>query len=152
MDKSNKTRVVIFDLDGTLADVSRRRKILQQTPKAWDAFFADMDSDPPNPPIVELYKVLEASRLYSMYVVTGRPERYREVSARWISFQGLKAERLFMRIDGDKREDHIIKMEILNEIRASGEEIAFVVDDRESVVKMWRENGVTCLQCDYWND
>ncbi|HXE95903.1 MAG TPA: hypothetical protein VN642_05835 [Dongiaceae bacterium] len=152
MDKVNKSRVVIFDLDGTLADVTRRRKILQQTPKAWDAFFADMDSDPPNPAIVELYKVLEASRLYSMYVVTGRPERYREVSARWISIQGLKVERLFMRINGDKREDHIIKMDILNEIRASGEEIAFVVDDRESVVKMWRENGVTCLQCDYWSD
>jgi hypothetical protein len=53
-----------------------------------------------------------------------------------------------MRADKDFRADHIVKEEMLSFLRSSGNEILFVVDDRQQVVDMWRRNGVICLQCD----
>lgn len=144
-------KAVVFDLDGTLANIQKRREILKQNPKNWDNFFSDMASDLPNHAIVELFKVLAATQCYIMIVVTGRPERYREVSSRWLAKHDLKIANMFMRREGDRRGDNIVKREILHEIQSSGLEIAFSVDDRESVVKMWRDNGITCLQCDDGN-
>ncbi len=59
-----------------------------------------------------------------------------------------------MRADKDSRKDFIIKKEILEVIRKDFDdpEILFVVDDRPSVVKMWREEGLVCLQCAEWNE
>ncbi len=52
---------------------------------------------------------------------------------------------LHMRAEGDYRPDYIVKSQILDGILADGHDIAFVVDDRPSVVAMWRERGLTCL-------
>ena len=41
-----------------------------------------------------------------------------------------------------------IKKEILGKLKAENKDILFVVDDRQQVVNMWRDNGITCLQCD----
>jgi predicted kinase len=57
-----------------------------------------------------------------------------------------------MRKGGDHRSDVIVKSEILDEILARGHDIAFVVDDRPRVVEMWRQRGLTCLQCRDWEE
>ncbi len=41
----------------------------------------------------------------------------------------------------------MVKAQILDGIIDDGFEIILVVDDRQSVVAMWRERGLTCLQC-----
>ena len=40
-----------------------------------------------------------------------------------------------------------VKQDILNSLRTQGKDILFTIDDRQSVVDMWRANGITCLQC-----
>ncbi len=57
-----------------------------------------------------------------------------------------------MRREGDYRQDFVVKSEILDRILAEDNEIAFIVDDRPSVVSMWRERGLTCLQCRDWDE
>lgn len=52
---------------------------------------------------------------------------------------------LYMRPEGDKRKDSIIKYEILQNLIKENF-IAYVLDDRNQVVKMWREAGLRCLQ------
>ena len=52
---------------------------------------------------------------------------------------------LFMRMAGDKRPDYVVKKDILdNFIKIS--DVWFVLDDRKSVVDMWRKAGLRCLQ------
>jgi phosphoglycolate phosphatase-like HAD superfamily hydrolase len=148
MNGHESKQVVIFDLDGTLADISARRAILEKHPKDWDRFFSGMESDLPNLPLVNLFKILSRYEQYGMVIVTGRPERYRDATTRWLNKHGLSPILMFMRGDNDRRADHLVKEEILNNIRAQGLEIQFVVDDRDTVVQMWRKNGVLCLQCD----
>ena len=52
---------VIFDIDGTLADVSERIHHLRKKPKNWDAFFEGMAQDKAIRSIVRLCNILYAS-------------------------------------------------------------------------------------------
>ena len=52
-----------------------------------------------------------------------------------------------MRKDGDHRPDHVIKSEVLETIvKGYGKPPLMVFDDRNAVVKMWRDKGIPCLQ------
>ena len=53
---------------------------------------------------------------------------------------------MLMRRTKDYRSDDIVKKEMLDEMRAIGYNPTLVFDDRDRVVKMWRENGLRCFQ------
>ncbi|RUO69303.1 hypothetical protein CWI79_09130 [Pseudidiomarina salinarum] len=137
---------MIFDLDGTLANVEHRRPILEQDSKNWREFFAAMGEDIINKPILELYIMVSSSSTHRSIILTGRPEKYRKLTEQWLVWNGVSFDELIMRKRSDYRADHVIKEEALDELLSAGNEIAFVVDDRQSVVDMWRRRGITCLQ------
>lgn len=141
-------KTVIFDIDGTLADIRHRRHFLDQEPPNWAAFNEHMGDDVPNIPIVTLYKTLWDCHAYNIEIVTGRNERYRAVTETWLTWNTIPFKRITMRADKDNRADHIVKKEILDGFKSEGLDILFSIDDRQQVVDMWRKNGVTCLQCD----
>lgn len=143
-----KLKTALFDIDGTLANIDHRRNILDENPHNWKDFFAAMGDDTPNLKIVDLYKLVWSSEEYECIIISGRPEQYRELTEQWFTWNSIPFDRLIMRPEKDQRADYVIKEEILNQLKAEGKEIAFVVDDRQSVVDMWRRNGITCLQCD----
>ena len=141
-------KTIIFDVDGTLADIEHRRVLLEGDRPDWTRFNARMGDDTPNVPIVTLYKTLWNSGDFRIEIVTGRNEAFRKVTETWLTWNEIPFTRVTMRADKDQRADHIIKQEILNAFLAEGHEIAFTVDDRQQVVDMWRRNGIMCLQCD----
>lgn len=141
-------KTVLFDIDGTLADIEHRRSFLRRNSPDWKQFNAEMGSDTPNQPIVQLYLVLWESSKYNIELVTGRNEEFRKITENWLVWNEIPFNKIHMRKDKDNRPDHIIKKEILDELLKSGYEIEFVVDDRQQVVDMWRANGIVCLQCD----
>ena len=141
-------KTVIFDIDGTLADIAHRRGFLDGDRPDWFRFNDAMGKDTPNVPVVELYQTLWNSGVYDLQIVTGRNERFRKVTETWLTWNEIPFNRVSMRADKDQRPDNIIKGEILDMFRKEGRDIAFAVDDRQQVVDMWRENGVLCLQCD----
>ena len=148
MTGASQKKVVLFDMDGTLADIRHRRVFLDQSPPDWKSFNAAIGDDTPNDPIVSLYKTLWDSGAYELILVTGRNERFRKVTEQWLAWNEIPFERMLMRADRDSRADHIIKEEILDQLLDEGCSIHFTVDDRQQVVDMWRSRGITCLQCD----
>jgi phosphoglycolate phosphatase-like HAD superfamily hydrolase len=50
--------LVIFDIDGTLADVSQRIRRLKKKPKNWEAFFRGMVQDKAIHSMVRLCNIL----------------------------------------------------------------------------------------------
>jgi hypothetical protein len=85
----------------------------------------------------------------SVLFVTGRPEKTRKNTEAWLVNHGIEANfqaSLFMRPDGDRRPDPIIKQDILARIRDAQFEPVLVFDDRQSVVDMWREQGIRVAQ------
>lgn len=51
-----------------------------------------------------------------------------------------------MRSNKDRRPDYVTKLELLSRYFPPLSDIAFVLEDRKSVVDAFRKNGLTCLQ------
>lgn len=145
-------RCVIFDIDGTLSDPTHRLHHVTGDNRDWDAFFAAVGDDPVHEPIVDLLRIITNAN-EGVILCSGRPEAYRITTKNWLRnvciFYYLN---LYMRADGDHRADHIVKAGMLARMREDGYEPWLVIDDRPSVVEMWREAGLTCLQCRDWNE
>ena len=139
---------LIFDIDGTLADIAHRRHHVAKTPKDWRAFHAALDDDVPIPAVATLYRTLWESGRYDMQLLTGRNEAHRARTEAWLAAHDLAHHGLTMRADRDYRPDYVVKGEAMDRFLAAGKSILFAVDDRQQVVDMWRRRGVTCLQCD----
>ena len=136
--------IVIFDIDGTLADVSARQHHLMKKPKDWDSFFRGIPQDKAIHSMVRLCNILYASGI-KILLCTGRREKDRGETVKWLAQQGVNYHELILRSDGDRRSDVIVKREILAGLDRS--KILFVVEDRSGVVEMWRSEGLVCLQC-----
>jgi predicted kinase len=145
------TKAVIFDIDGTLADTTHRLHHIKAKPPNWDAFFDACASDPLIEPIRELARVM-ASQNYKIILVSGRTDKVRSLTEAWLAEHGVPYHELHMRAEGDHRQDTVVKSQILDSLLADGNEIQWVIDDRPSVVAMWRERGLTCLQCREWEE
>ena len=143
-------KCVIFDIDGTLADCSHRIHHIKKQPKDWDSFFAELANDKPIDHVVELARMYQAALPDGIVFVSGRPERTRGDTMKWLRehkiHNGYSKLRLYMRADGDRRDDDIVKFEILTRMRGQGLFPAMAFDDRDRIVKMWRANGVPCFQ------
>lgn len=136
--------IVIFDIDGTLADVSERIHHLHRTPKNWPGFFAGMVQDKAIHAMVRLCNLLFDAGLH-IVLCSGRSEEHRAVTKQWLAREGVRYHDLRLRKDGDRRSDVIAKREMLAGLDKSS--ILFVVEDRSRVVDMWRKEGLVCLQC-----
>lgn len=140
-------RCYIFDIDGTLADCSHRLHHIQKQPKDWDAFFAETHNDAPIEHMIHLlWAVDEFTRVV---FVSGRPESTRQATTNWLIEHDAVlsgAPTLYMRADGDHRDDDIVKIELLAQIRADGYEPIMAFDDRTRVVNAWRAAGIPCAQ------
>ena len=136
----------VFDIDGTLADLTHRLHHIQKSPKDWDGFFNDVAKDAPIPHVIRLAMVLGLGT--PIVLSSGRAERTRDATMQWLNRHGLftVVHRLYMRKDGDHRPDYQVKSEILAEMVCDGWRPIMAFDDRDQVVKMWRENGIPCAQ------
>jgi hypothetical protein len=136
--------IAVFDIDGTLADVSERLHHVRAKPKNWNAFFAAMAQDKAIASIVRLCNLLHDAGV-RVVLCSGRPERYRSDTVAWLAREGVGYDELRLRRDGDRRSDAIAKREMLADIDRT--RVLFIVEDRSSVVEMWRAQGFVCLQC-----
>jgi len=131
-----RRRAVIIDIDGTLA--LRRTGPGERSPFDWGRVGEDL----PNPPVIELAQVLAASSRYMMIVMSGRDEVCRRQTEMWLDAQQVPFDVLLMRAAKDNRKDAIVKEELYRRHIEGRYEVAFVVDDREQVITMWRSLGL----------
>lgn len=141
---------VIFDLDGTLADITHRLhhiKKLPNTPKDWHNFFEDCHDDKPISAVIEVLNA-HVKADHNIWIVSGRSDQVEQKTIAWIdAHTNLFSYNLIMRKSGDYRPDHDLKRQWLLEGRLPPKnEILCVYDDRKRVVDMWRSEGLTCFQ------
>ena len=135
----------IFDMDGTLSNAEHRKKWVSHKPKNWPAWNAGMAYDPPHMDIVQ-FTTIAVERGLAVIICSGREEVYRDVTEAWLQKYNVPFTKAYMRKKGDYRDDSIIKKELLADIRADGYNPLLAFDDRDRVVKTWRECGIRCLQ------
>jgi phosphoglycolate phosphatase-like HAD superfamily hydrolase len=146
----NSKKWVIFDLDGTLANIETRRKLATIRGKMdWDIFFSDIliQTDEPNQPVIDTCRALDDAG-YKIAIFSGRSASAKQVTTEWLRLHGVRWDILRMRPTENKWKfmpDEKLKLQWLNEMDWK-EDVMCVFDDRQKVVDMWREIGLTCMQ------
>ena len=138
--------LAIVDIDGVVADVRHRLHHVESRPKNWDAFFAGAAHDPPHAEGVTLVTELAAD--HEVIFLTGRPNRMRSATQKWLDNHGLGGHRLIMRSHRDFRPAAKIKLELLREL-SEGRTVALVVDDDPVVITTMRDAGFNVHHADW---
>lgn len=148
-------KTVIFDLDGTLADISERRALATSDGDKinWSKFFdpQNVKMDSPNWPVIEAFKAFKEQG-HEMIIFSGRSDATMDATIAWLKEYDVDFDRLLMRPNKPPllfMKDDELKEMWLNEEFPGDEEkkkIVCVFDDRNKVVDMWRRNGIPCFQ------
>lgn len=140
--------LVVFDIDGTLANIEHRLDYVRSKPKNWRAFDAGIPNDKVNEPVATVM-VNMADAGHDIVLASGRNERSRKATVDWLYDNELDCyQKLYMRKADDFRSDDVVKQEILDQIITDyGRKPDMVFDDRKRVVDMWRRNGIWVFDC-----
>ena len=156
---------IIFDLDGTLANIdARRAKSLSNDKMDWDVFFdpENISLDKPNKPVIKMVQLF-AQDGFRIVIFSGRNDRRFFTTKSWLTRNRVPFDLLVMRPDKFQSDswpiakgnpatkemrwmpDEILKKEMLDTF-INMDEVFLVVDDRNKVVKMWRDLGLNTFQ------
>ena len=134
----NKKDYIVIDMDGTQA--------INTTRSYYDNTRGDEDS--PFEPIVKL--VNKIVKEYVTIIVSGKTKYCMEKNK-----DGLEVytdvprdAEVYMREEGDNRKDIVVKREIYEKYLKDRFNVAYILDDRPVVCRMWRDLGIPVLQLD----
>ena len=154
LDFPTSDHAVIFDLDGTLADCTHRLRYIHppkiegalKQKKDWHAFFTACADDSLITDVAVMLRLMWELG-FVVLLVSGRSDLVRGETVTWLARNLLPYHRLYMRVNGDHRPDDIVKREIyLTQIKPEFPRIFAVFDYRQTVVNMWRSEGLRCYQ------
>lgn len=136
---------VIFDLDGTLADIRHRVHFVRDGARDYDAFFAACVDDVLYEHVAKTF-IAHFKAGHVVEIWSARSDKVRVETERWLSQNGIHPQFLtHMRADGDMTEDAALKRSWLHELHPD-DWPSIVYDDRQRVVDMWRAEGIPCFQ------
>lgn len=151
-----KPSAVIFDMDGTLADVSSIRHYLKKYEasgrkhhKDFDSFHAESVNVPPHSYVVNAAQVAHMLG-HAVLIVTARKHMWRHQTAWFLAMHGIPSDALFMRGNLDGRPDYEVKKDILNTIRQAYNPI-YAWDDNPNIIRLWNEEGIPCTIVEGWD-
>lgn len=133
---------IIIDIDGTISHTDNRRWIHDYDKVYLDTF------DPC------MFKFLEQMNIKNAIFITWRSEWCRNETYEWLGNklpQNIRIYNLIMRKEWDRRHDDIVKKEIFELFIRNKYNILAVFEDRDRVVKMYRELWLLTFQVNYWD-
>lgn len=143
-------KIVIADLDGTIALIDHRRHWLDKdhhpdltSDERWRRFFAACPDDLPNWSVIYTIRALYACG-HDVHIFSGRSDEVQRETRIWLQTHNVFFGSIRMRAAGDLTPDEVLKRQWISEYDLS--EILCVFDDRSKVVAMWRELGLSCFQ------
>jgi len=148
---SNKD-IVVFDLDGTLANGKHRNHLVPKpedahSTYAWDEHNLESINDTPIQDTIDVCNMIPAG--LDIVVLTGRCEMARDITERWLCKHQVAYDKLIMRGREDHRPDTLYKEEEL--LNLGLDNILCCYDDLEHVATMMRGLGLTCYLVNKYN-
>ncbi|HEY9338813.1 MAG TPA: HAD family acid phosphatase [Kribbella sp.] len=139
----------VLDIDATLSDTSQRIHFLEQKPKDWDSFFAHAKEDAVLDEGLAVATTLATD--HEIVYLTGRPERLRRDTEKWLKDNGFPDGKLYMRGNTDRRPSMLMKLGRLKRL-AEQRPVAVLVDDDAKVVAAAQKAGYTVMRADWGLD
>lgn len=152
-------RVIICDIDGTLANLDHRLHFVSgrsageqydKVDKDWKSFLATVGNDGVFPCVRNI--VMAARLSHMMLLVSGRATVIGHETAEWLKRKNIQYDHLFMRHADDFRPDHEVKEDILLALFDAGlqrEQIKLVIDDRDSICDLWKRYELPLIKVDH---
>lgn len=139
----------VLDIDATLSDTSQRIHFLQRRPKDWDSFFAHAKEDA----VLDegLAVATSLAEQHDIVYLTGRPERLRRDTVKWLKDNGFPEGRILLRGNTDRRPSMVMKLYRLKALREE-RPVAILVDDDVKVCDAAEKAGFTVLRADWGLD
>jgi hypothetical protein len=134
-------KVVLCDIDGTVADIHHRLHYVKREPKDWKGFFSAIPSDTPR---LDVAAILEQHHQAGRTIIflSARPDTYKEATLHWLATHGGEHFTVIMRDASDHRQDEEAKRDMLKRHFPDLSVIYEVIDDRPRVIRMWRALGL----------
>ena len=149
---SKRKHIVVFDLDGTLANGKHRNHLVPKPDVAhetyaWDEHNLESINDLPIQDTIDVCNVFEET--HTIVILTGRCDVAKEITMTWLRKYGVEYDRLIMRGRDDHRADTVYKEEEL--LLLGLDNILCCYDDLEHVADMMRGLGLTCYLVNKYN-
>lgn len=139
-----KLQCYVFDIDNTLAHTDHRAHFIEGKTRDWNNFHSHCILDQP---IEATMSILSAiSYNYTVILLTGRNEKYRNLTELWLKNHGIMPDCLLMRQDDDFRPDYQVKSDVFDEIEQRFEVVA-AFDDNKDVLQMLQLRGIRTFDC-----
>lgn len=127
----------VFDMDGTLADVSGIRHFLPN----FHAFHSESVNVPAHDWVVDaLHRAFAAG--INVVIVTARSSKYMNHTVWWLLLNDIPFDQMYMRKATDNRPDREVKEEIVKRMKHDGFNPVHAFDDNPAIVEMWQDMGV----------
>ena len=131
---------VIFDIDGTLADVSHLSEYVTGINTDYDTFHTLVcDADPIEWVVEEVHRRINTG--YEIILVTARQEKFQQQTEQWLLEHEIDYTEMWMRRTNDVRSDYAIKSEILSALKLRYD-ITHAYDDNPHTTQLWLGNGI----------
>lgn len=135
-----KLKAKIFDVDGTLCDVRSVRHLVEGHRRLFDQFHLSSAGCPPHDWVVEAAHQAKSDG-YRILVLTGRMNKWRNLTIMWLRYHEVPCDNLVMRADGDYRKDVVVKDEMWR-LLVDNFEVDEAWDDNPNIVELWRSKGI----------
>jgi len=146
--------LVVFDLDGTIADVRHRMHYIRPNPavdpvtgkkvkRRFDLFHAACVDDGVIEPVAALYRRFVADPDVTVVVLSGRDHATLDATVDWFDRMGLPQPDELLLKQGDQGLPDVEQKRVrANQLENKyGRPIDMVFEDRQRVVAMWKERG-----------
>ena len=144
INSDSESSLVIFDLDGTLANVKHRLNLLAPPSPDYSSFDAACIFDEPIASTVAIAKAFHSSG-FQIWILTGRSQNYESQTRGWLHKYQIPYDKLLMRPNGDRQPDYKLKKDWALKYALTKRAIC-ALEDRDQVIQMWQELGVSSLK------
>lgn len=151
---NDMTKILMVDIDWTIADWTHRQHFLSGDKKDWSAYFNEMSKDKPIYSVLSLVSAFKMqSKFNRIVLISWRPNTYCSKTIEWLNNHNILYDAILMRQWWDKRPDDIVKLELYNKcLKEQKDLIVWVMDDRKMVKAMRKKQWIFVFDVCQWSD
>lgn len=128
----------IWDLENTITNSNHRAHHAEK--REWDQFHSLFPQDIPRWNNIALLRT--CARVGQIYILTGMPERHRQMAFDWLEKYNIVVDQIYMRADDDFRPSPKFKVDTIQKLRIKP---WMVFDDRADIVIAMLEANIPAI-------
>jgi hypothetical protein len=140
-DAMDRSKLAFIDIDHSIADAAWRDSLMG----SWDEYHAKSIDDRPIDEMIALVDSLFNDQWVTIGL-TGRPEKFRQLTETWLLKQKLQLDELIMRPNEVYDGAAVFKtIEVIDRCSKEINPTVLVFDDRDDVIGAMKASGIKCV-------